>query len=87
MSSIKVAVRVRPLNESEISLKCSIVVEADKSQVTVRNPESERTKTFKFDDVVSSCQFNVCFELSFNAFYDFRLLPLCSEVLTPNYFF
>lgn len=53
MSSIKVAVRVRPLNEAELSRNCAVVVTTDKSQITASNPESERTKTFKFDDVVS----------------------------------
>ena len=53
MSSVRVAVRVRPLNGIEESQNCGVVVKADNSQVTVRNPESERAKTFTFDEVVS----------------------------------
>ena len=58
MSTIKVAVRVRPLSEVEISRNCAVVVKAENSQVTVTNPESERSKTFTFDDVVS-CVINI----------------------------
>lgn len=53
MSSVKVAVRVRPLNRTEESQNCDVIVQTDNSQVTVRNPESERAKTFTFDNVVS----------------------------------
>ena len=53
MSSVRVAVRIRPLNGIEESQNCAVVINADDSQVTVRNPESERAKTFTFDEVVS----------------------------------
>ena len=53
MSSVRVAVRVRPLNGTEESQNCAVVINADNTQVTVRNPESERGKTFTFDEVVS----------------------------------
>jgi hypothetical protein len=56
MSSVRVCVRVRPLNGIEKSQNCGVVVETNvNSQVTVRNPENERAKTFTFDEVVSIC--------------------------------
>ena len=53
MSSIRVAVRVRPLNGIEESQNCGVIVKANDCQVTVKNPESENAKTFTFDNVVS----------------------------------
>jgi hypothetical protein len=55
MSSVRVSVRVRPLNGIEGTQNCGVVVKTDNSQVTVRNPENERAKTFTFDEVVSIC--------------------------------
>ena len=65
MSTIKVVVRVRPLNEVEISQNCTVVVKTEKSQVTVTNPETERSKTFTFDDAVSSVSLCLLFRLYF----------------------
>lgn len=55
MSSVRVAVRVRPLNGIEESQNCGVVITTENSQMIVKNPESERAKTFSFDDVVSKC--------------------------------
>ena len=56
MSSVRVCVRVRPLTAIEKSQNCGAVVNTNvNSQVTVRNPENERAKTFTFDEVVSIC--------------------------------
>lgn len=62
--SIKVVVRVRPINSKQISLNCQTIVTADEgnNQITIVKPdEPDHVKTFAYDSVFSdnSLQSNV----------------------------
>lgn len=59
MASVKVAVRVRPMNRREKDLEAKFIIQMEKSKTTITNlkiPEGgtgdsgrERTKTFTYD--------------------------------------
>ncbi|XP_043209374.1 kinesin-like protein unc-104 isoform X1 [Amphibalanus amphitrite] len=51
MSSVKVAVRVRPFNGREISRECDCVIEMDGNTTTITNPKqiNDNIKSFNFD--------------------------------------
>ena len=52
--SIKVAVRIRPLNNSEIAENASNIVIADSNNITIVDPVSKKEKEFAFDYVFNS---------------------------------
>jgi len=54
MSSVKVAVRVRPFNNREIARQSSCIIEMSGPQTVITNPKvatgaKESTKSFNFD--------------------------------------
>ena len=69
--SIKVAVRVRPFNSSEIEKKCSCCIEMN-NETTIIKDASGNTKTFTFD-------------YSFWSHDQFKITPEGSIPLSPKY--
>ncbi|XP_070562203.1 kinesin-like protein KIF1A isoform X4 [Ptychodera flava] len=49
MSSVKVAVRVRPFNAREISRGCTCIIDMDGNRTSIKNPKSNENKSFNFD--------------------------------------
>lgn len=47
--NIQVAVLIRPLNEKEQKENCNCIVDANRGEINVYNPETEKNKGFKFD--------------------------------------
>lgn len=54
--SIKVVVRIRPINSKEVALNCKSIVSADEAnnQITIYKPdEPDNVKSFAYDSVFS----------------------------------
>lgn len=49
MSSVKVAVRVRPFNAREKERSSALIVEMSNGQTKLRDPESGKVREFAFD--------------------------------------
>ncbi|CAB4009819.1 kinesin unc-104, partial [Paramuricea clavata] len=49
MSSVKVAVRVRPLNRRELNHKSQCIIQMVGDKTAITNPKTEQSKTFSFD--------------------------------------
>jgi uncharacterized coiled-coil DUF342 family protein len=66
--SIKVAVRIRPMNKNELSENSTNVISVNNNSVTVTDPVSKKTKDFGFDYVFGedSNNSNVCASLGSN---------------------
>lgn len=74
--TVKVIVRTRPLNQSELDRGCNRIVEVDHElrQNTIVNPKSGEDKTFAFDSVYD-------IDCSQREIYDESAFPLVESVL------